>query len=137
MQGKIYSNSASIYEDEARILFDYFSSAADEIIKAEDECQARIESAKTNLSAARKKKKGVSIRGIILTLLCAGLTGAYYYLTGALDYVLAGGAVLTLLMFLVWIVTSHKAKRSVETSLNGLNDEEQKFRNIRRDYKVS
>ena len=58
-RGKIYEDSVSLYDDEARVAFDYFRQAAEKIVAEEDENTARqakanevIESVKKELKAA-------------------------------------------------------------------------------------
>ena len=104
MQGRLYEASASIYDDEARILFDYFSKAADDIIKKEDEVQAKIDGAKEQLAKQEKARRGTWIKSLVFLVLaialcvyCAidfGLTTTYTYVSfGNIAIVLIAGMV--------------------------------------------
>ncbi len=42
MTGKIYSDSANIHQDQARILFDYYKQAAEKIVSEEEKYEKEI-----------------------------------------------------------------------------------------------
>ena len=73
MQGKIFAESMNLYQDEARILFDYYKRAAEKIVKDEMDLEASIEAARSEITLAGKNKK----KGVIITVVfgAAGLVG--------------------------------------------------------------
>ena len=137
MQGRLYEASASIYDDEARILFDYFSKAADDIIKKEDEVQAKIDGAKEQLAKQEKARRGTWIKSLVFLVLaialcvyCAidfGLTTTYTYVSfGIIAIVLIAG-----------LVACNGAKGKVASRKAELASCEKEYADIRREYKVS
>ena len=101
MQGKLYQDSSSIYEDEARILFDYFSQAADRIIEEENKATARIEEAKDSLNRAFQDGKKKKIRNIILFIFALiGAVSLFYIGEAKPSYIVAGLAVIFFFMFI-------------------------------------
>ena len=136
MQGKLYKNSASIYEDEAKILFDYFSEAADRIIKEEDKASAKIEEAKFSLNSARSKAKSNRIKYIIFLLVVLS-AGVYLFISGMDDIYLYGSIGLFVILFLAFIVSNSRNSKAVKSAEGELSESEAQFNTIRRDYKVS
>lgn len=63
MTGKVFKESSNIYDDEARILFDYYKKAAEKIVGKEIEIEDKIDDAekRKNSSAERQKKAKISI----------------------------------------------------------------------------
>ena len=55
MTGKVFPESANIYEDEARVLFDYYRLAAEKIIQEEDAIQEQIDYAQESLGQHTKQ----------------------------------------------------------------------------------
>ena len=58
MTGKIFQESNNIYEDQAKILFNYYSQAAEKIVKQEEEIEQKIkevESVKAELELQLSK----------------------------------------------------------------------------------
>ena len=79
MPGKIFPESASIYDDQARILFDYYKRIAIHIVEQEEALEKQIAIAKeeeVQFSAEIKKKKVIEIISYSSAVLLAGL-GAY------------------------------------------------------------
>ena len=56
MKGKLFPGSTSIYDDEAKVIYDYFSKAADKIISEEDRVNVILDTVKTNIKEQKKKK---------------------------------------------------------------------------------
>ena len=134
MQGKLYQDSSSIYEDEARILFDYFSQAADRIIEEENKATARIEEAKDSLNRALQNGKKKKIRNTVLFILAlAGAAVLFYIGETNPSYVVAGLAAIFLLMLISSIVSSNK---KVEAEKAKVSEGEAAFSAIRRNYRV-
>ena len=131
MQGKIFNESVNIYQDQARILLNFYRKAAEKIVKEETELEKSIEVAKSEIELAKKNK----IKGIIIT--------AAFPVAGLLLMLLTGfevfGLVLGGLLVLgaIWgIVTILKAKKSVTENETKITGFEEAHRDIRRDYAV-
>lgn len=134
MQGKLYQDSSSIYEDEARILFDYFSQAADRIIEEENKATARIEEAKDSLNRAFQDGKKKKIRNTILFILALiGAASLFYIGEAKPSYIVAGLAFIFFFMLLSSIFSS-KAKIAEERAK--VKESEEAFSVIRRNYRV-
>ena len=66
MQGKIFSDSMNLYQDQAKILFNYYRKAAEKIVKEETELEKSIANAKAEIElAVKRKKKGLIIAIVI------------------------------------------------------------------------
>ena len=72
MTGKIFKESSNIYEDEARVLFDYYKKAAEKIVEEEIDLENKIEEAtnKKNTSQERQHKHK------IISIVTASVGGA-------------------------------------------------------------
>ena len=76
MPGKIFPESASIYDDQARILFDYYKRIAIHIVEQEEALEKQIAVAreeKVQFSSEIKKKKLIEIVSYGSAALLAGL----------------------------------------------------------------
>ncbi|MDR1221117.1 MAG: hypothetical protein LBK73_16140 [Treponema sp.] len=125
MQGKIFSESMNLYQDEARILFDYYRKAAEKIVKDEMDLEKSIETARSEITLAEKNKK----KGVIIMIVfgAAGLIGGLLFFP--YGFVLALGCVKGLLDML----KSNKAREENESKVLGF---EEAHRDIRRNYRV-
>ncbi|MCL2443469.1 MAG: hypothetical protein FWD13_08415 [Treponema sp.] len=56
MQGKIFAESVNIYQDQARILLNYYRKAAEKIVKEEIDLERSIQNAKSEIELAKKRK---------------------------------------------------------------------------------
>ena len=113
MQGRLYEASASIYDDEARILFDYFSKAADDIIKNEDEVQAKIDGAKEQLAKQEKARRGTRIKSLVFLVLALALC-VYCFIDFGLQstYTYATFGIIAVVL-IVALISCHGAKGKV------------------------
>ena len=57
MTGKVFADSANIYDDQAKVLFDYYKKAAEKIVNEEIECENRIKALEEQITKTAKKKK--------------------------------------------------------------------------------
>ena len=132
MTGKIFAKSSNIYQDQAKILFDYYRQAAEAIVSAE----MHEEQNKSDLTAARNAaihKQNVSkivmiilfsVGGILLIL---GLIINYFLLV--LGFACFGVG----LYFLVTMINSKKDAANYEQMISQSNAN---YANIRREYSV-
>jgi hypothetical protein len=136
MKGKIFAESANLYQDEARVLFDYYKKAAEKIVKEETDLEKSIVVAQAEIARAEKeKKKGIIIisafaaAGIVaavIALVTHIAFGIAAFFTGALF--LAGGVWGTVTLF-----KAKKEKEENETKIKGFNEA---HRDVRRHYRV-
>ncbi|MDR0568794.1 MAG: hypothetical protein LBG87_06275 [Spirochaetaceae bacterium] len=117
MQGKIFADSANLYQDQARILFEYYKKAAEKIVAEEIELEKAIETARNHIAAAQAlEKKGNTAKIIGFCTLIVFLLG---------------------LIPLIWgIVTIKKAKKTIAEEEEKIRGFEEAHRAIRRDYRV-
>ena len=131
MQGKIFKESANIYQDQARILLDYYRKAAEKIVKEETELEKSIDYAKAAIETAKKNK----LKGIILTSAFPAAGLLFMILTGFSGF----GVVLGIALVLgsIWgITTLLKALNSIKTNESNIVGYGEAHTNIRRDYSV-
>ena len=57
MTGKVFKESSNIYEDEAKVLFDYYKKAAEKIVEEEMACEDKIEQAINNKNTSQERQK--------------------------------------------------------------------------------
>ena len=55
MEGKIFPTSGNIYQDQARILFNYYKTAADRIVTEEERLEADIEELRAERAVYEEK----------------------------------------------------------------------------------
>jgi len=108
MQGKIFAESINLYQDQAKILFNYYRKAAEKIVKEEVGLEKSIELAKSEIELAKKRKT----KGLII-------------------------AIAIPIIGTIWgIVTIFKAKKTIEENETKIQGFEEAHREIRRDYSV-
>lgn len=99
MTGKVFKESSNIYDDEARILFDYYKKAAEKIVGKEIEIEDKIDDAekRKNSSAERQKKAKISIiaAAVIGVLFVIGIAAASFAgRTGPADFIFHMGNII-------------------------------------------
>ncbi|MGN1340913.1 MAG: hypothetical protein ACI4WS_11520 [Oscillospiraceae bacterium] len=116
MTGKIFKDSSNIYQDQAKILFDYYKAAAEAIVSAEmaeEQNKADLVRQRDEMIAQRKKCKTIMIVMFVLFIL-----------------------VVPIIVGIVYLVKMSKCTSEIER-LEGLMVEcDERYRNIRREYKV-
>ena len=141
MTGKIFKESSNVYEDEAKILFDYYKKAAEKIVEEEIALENKIEEAVNNKNSSQerqKKHKVISIAtgSVSLAALIGGIVT--FFLQLLLVAVILGCVFLGLLITaIVNFVKKNKAKKDFDNFEQNVQSFEEAKRNIRRDYKVS
>lgn len=133
--GKIYADSINIYDDEARIAFDYLEKAARKIIAEEDRIAGLKEQSDARIAALAKRKSGNFLKAV----LCA--VGAAILFFGMLSLEDKRPAlVVPLVPLVIGAVFFFKTKKDEkdiageEEVRRGLDVE---FANIKRDYSIS
>jgi hypothetical protein len=108
MQGKIFAESVNLYQDQAKILFNYYKKSAEKIVKEETDLEKSIENAKSEIITAKKNKT----KGIII-------------------------AIVIPVFGTIWgIITIVKAVKSIKENESKIVNFEEAHRNIRRNYSV-
>lgn len=116
MTGKIFENSSNIYQDQAKILFDYYKTAAETIVAAEMEEErnkADLIRQRDSMVAERDKAKMISTICFVLFFL-----------------------IITLIVGLVHVFKRKKYQAEVERFERMIAECDARYRNIRREYKV-
>jgi hypothetical protein len=132
MQGKIFEESTNLYQDQAKVLFNYYKKAAEKIVKEETDLEKSIETARAGVEAAEKDRK----KGIIITALFAGLGAVLGSLSLALGWPLSWYPYALVLGSIFGVVTMLRAKKAKEENETKIQGFEEAHRNIRRNYSV-
>lgn len=141
MTGKVFSQSNSIYEDEAKILFDYYRKAAEKIVEEEISIEEKIkdeEGRKTAAANSHDRRKTLTIIAAIIAVVSLILAIVLYLFGNTVfSNILCVMALAYGMVTLINIPKIKKAKESLDRIDDGINDLKEKKANIRRDYKVS
>lgn len=142
MTGKIFKESSNIYEDEAKVLFDYYKRAAEKIVGEEIDLENKIVDAtnRKNTSVERQEKHklimiitaavaGASAVGSLLLFLLADSVG--------LGVLLACLAVASAVASIINLQKRKEAKRDFDNFEDNIRAFNEAKANIRRDYKVT
>lgn len=141
MTGKIFKESSNIYEDEAKVLFDYYKKAAEKIVEEEIDIENKIEEAinKKDTSQERQKKHkiiAITTTSIAGALLVGGIITLIFGLTiiGVPLLCLTLGSGITAI---ISFINKSKAKKDFDGFENLIATYNENKNNIRRNYKVS
>lgn len=133
MTGKVFKESNNIYQDQAKVLFDYYKNAAEKIVSEEiaeeqnkSDLTAQIDQENETITSCTKKFKIFLIVGIVLAVI--GLFGIIILTIAGLG--VAGYAVSLMLK-------ANKSKARVAELQDLMDKVDAKYRNIRRDYSMN
>ena len=70
MTGKIFAESENIYQDQAKILFNYYKTAAEKIVTEEMGLESKIDETRNEINRI-KDSKTPSIVGLVIFILVA------------------------------------------------------------------
>ncbi|MBQ4378328.1 MAG: hypothetical protein II821_03925 [Treponema sp.] len=142
MTGKIFKESSNIYEDEARVLFDYYKRAAEKIVGEEIDLENKIEDATNRRDTSEERQKkfkiimiaaagfaGACAIGGLLSILLGQNTGLGIFL-----FVLTAIGAGTAIFSLIKKIGAKKDFDNFEENIKAFNEAKE---NIRRNYKVS
>lgn len=141
MTGKIFKESSNIYEDEARILFDYYKKAAEKIVEEEINLENKIDEASNNKNSSQERQR----KHKIISIVTASIGGAAL-IGGVITFIfeIIVAAVILGCIFLgcgitaiINLVKKNKAKKDFDNFENLVASYEEAKKNIRRNYKVS
>lgn len=156
MEGKIFSESANIYQDQAKVLYEYYKAAAEKIVSEEKILEDKIKDAQyqvTKLDIDLTKSRNGKTAGIVLLVigLIAAAAGAILPRIAVPEAVTADmmtifngalgiGAIMALIGFILLLAKGAKAKKFA-AMLKDKKEEIAKYKeahkNIFRDYKVT
>lgn len=134
MTGKVFIDSANIYQDQAKVLFDYYKKAAEKIVGEETTIEQQKAEAQKELEDSQRKKK----LGFILLCACGGVS----LLTLILSIFGTGGFFVFLFLIAIsgtifGLINFLKGKKGIRNSTDKIAAYDQAFTDIRRDYKIS
>lgn len=146
--GKVFKDSSNIYEDEAKVLFDYYKKAAEKIVEEEIECEKKIENATNlkNTSQVRQKNAKImlivaaSVGGAFLVAAVLGFIFGSIEMIDGLIFLGAVSSIITiagLVLSIIALVKKSKAKKDFDNFEENIKSYNEEKANIRRDYKVS
>lgn len=132
MKGKVFSSSQDLYQDQAKILFDFYKDAAEKIVSQEEELEKEMGELKNSLTLnAAGKKKAQTQMYVGIGILVVGL--ALIAVVGWLSIAIAVGG-------LYWGIKNYKMFKSSGKSIEDvgvdLKELENKHQQIFRDYKI-
>ena len=141
MTGKIFKESSNIYEDEARVLFDYYKKAAEKIVEEEIGFENKIEEATNNKNTSQERqKKHKTIAIVTGSIAGASLVGGvvtFLLVNSLISGVLACAFLGCGIVAIVNLVKKNKAKKDFDNFDAIIKNLEEGKAEIRRDYKVS
>ena len=111
MTGKVFEGSINIYQDQAKVLFDYYKKAAEKIVAEEKAIEQNLDDLNVQKLEAEKKKKLFKI--LMIVFLVLGVVGG-----------------------LVFLILFKKKEKTIEHLNAEISVQNETFQNIRRDYAV-
>lgn len=136
MKGKIFADSRDIYQDQAKVLFDYYRAAAEKIVSEEMALESQIKE-KEKLKASGSdilKKKASSFTMSIVVLVIA--------VVAAVVGVVMEWFILVVfpIIAIIMVANQHSIKKKAEKNIQTVDQDiatlQQKHKEIFRDYKV-
>ncbi|MCF0242113.1 MAG: hypothetical protein HUK25_05705 [Treponema sp.] len=111
MTGKVFEDSTNIYQDQAKVLFEYYKKAAEKIVEEEKQIEQNISDLNKQIDEAEHKIKLFKILMIIFFIL--GVIGG-----------------------LIFLILLKKKEKLIVKLKEEISVQEEKFKNIRRDYSI-
>lgn len=124
MTGKVFDESVDIYQDQARVLFDYYKNAAIKIVEEEKACEREKADLEAKLQEARGVKAEAEERAEKLKVL------TYVLIATVVGWVFA------LLKRKEQLQIAQNAELRIRECMAKIEGVDQRFKNIRRDYSV-
>lgn len=132
MTGKIFADSSDVYQDQARVLFDYYKKAAEKIVSEEVELEGKIAEAEEQKAQAQKLRH----TGYVMTIVFACLSGVSA-VAGIFFYPVWLVAVAAVVFLIINIVKRVKGKKGMQQADDSITAFNQAKADIRREYKVN
>ena len=132
MKGKIFSSSQDLYQDQAKILFDFYKDAAGRMVAQEEELEKEMETLKNSIVLnTTGKKKALTQMYVGIGIFVVGLI--LIAVMGILGIAVAAGG-------LYWGIKSYTSSKSstksIESVGKNLKELEDQHHRIFRDYKI-
>lgn len=131
--GKVFEDSADIYQDQAKILFDYYKTAAEKIISEEKENEEKQNSLRQRIAddQSRQKHDNTMFRVfLVLAIVCV-----------VLAIFTEGVSLIGTIVLAVFAVKNHMSVKHLSDDIQKADSEiatvQEQFKNIRRDYSVN
>lgn len=124
MTGKVFDESADIYQDQARVLFNYYKNAATKIVTEEMECERERAELETKIQEAQRVKAEAESKAQSL------MTLTYVLIITIV------GWIFTLMKRKEQLQIAENADREIQKCYGKLNENVQRYNSIRRDYSV-
>lgn len=105
--GKIFEDSSNIYQDEAKVLFNYYQQAAEKIVQEEEQIESQISNLEGEIKAVEEK---------------ASTCWKWF---------------LTIVLFFMYFVNKNKYGKEIEQLKARIDEYKKQYNNIFRDYKVN
>ena len=111
MKGKIFPESTNIFQDQAKILFDYYQSAAERIVQQEEKLEKEISKLKEeNMLLEKERSKAAMLKWLLGILI---------------------------IPFIIFMLKENKLKKQIGELDSRINEFNKMHREIFRDYKVT
>ena len=107
MKGKVFASSDNIYQDQAKILFNYYQQAAEKIVREEERIEGEIEKLKAERAAVELQ-----------------MSKLWYWF-------------LTIILFFVYFIKKKECQKNIENIDTRIKEFEKLHDEIFRDYKVT
>ena len=107
MKGKVFASSDNIYQDQAKILFNYYQQAAEKIVREEERIEGEIEKLKAERAAVELQ-----------------MSKLWYWF-------------LTIILFFVYFIKKKECQKNIESIDTRIKEFEKLHDEIFRDYKVT
>lgn len=105
--GKIFADSANIYQDQARLLYEFYEKAAKEIVSQEEKIENDIQALENEIAEVEEKKSD---------------TWKWF---------------LTIILFFMYFIRNKQYEKQIEELQEAIEQKRVDFQNIFRDYKVT
>ena len=146
MGGKVFAESSNIYQDEAKILFDYYRKAAESIVAEEKRIEGEI--AQKDKNIADLKERGEKIKKNKTLMLVLAIAGGVIGLVMLIAQFAAGSnllygipgfllGIVGVILFLARMSELKKNEKMIPVQQKQIDDLIREKKNIRRDYRVS
>ena len=133
MTGKVFPDSADVYQDQAQVLFEYYRQAAEKIVSEEMAIEGQMEEVRQERAQAIEKSNGAKRKLIIFS--AAGAIVSILLIFAHLVLTIAGLAATGVLAFLQYRTMRGEQFRASECN-NRLMQFSSQMQAIRRDYRV-
>lgn len=131
MTGKVFNNTTNIYQDQAKVLFDYYKSAAEKIVSEEIAAENDEQDVENRIRETEHKVKTTKI----LFPIFLGVTVAFV-IGGFFAWPMFIFAIVGLIFGIKFLVDNRRAVGTLKYLGNLLEEIRERFKNIRRDYSV-